>query len=407
MKTTTKLLALLLSFAMLICVIPQTVLAQIGEVFVNDDTKNYDALTSSELETTSDYYPTGETDVYAIGEVIEQRTETTKTFRMSDGSFVAADYGKPIHFINDLGEYSDYDNSLVFTEQLSSEDEDFAGYETKESNIHFKIANNTNSSNLLKITKDKYKISLHLIGANKSKGLEIYEPHAKPEGNNINAVTVLNKFSSGAVYKEILPSTDIEYIISGSSIKENIIVKEKSDSYVYIFELKLKGLAPVIRDDGSISFNDEASGEAVMSVPAGYMYDDKGNSSSNITYKIEAQNGKKYRLTVTADANWINAEDRTFPVVIDPSIEGLTTSETIYDTYVSANSPTSNFCLADKVAPGYYGSNIEKECHALITSAALPELPKSSAVVDARLYEYHMDTEHSSVRVVAKEITSA
>ena len=37
-------------------------------------------------------------------------------------------------------------------------------------------------------------------------------------------------------------NTDLEYVLEGNNIKENIIVKEKSDSYEYNFLFELKGL---------------------------------------------------------------------------------------------------------------------------------------------------------------------
>lgn len=82
MKRTFRILATFLSIALIICALPQSVLAHIG-----------DLLSTSDTESTE----TGSHDVYVLGEIIEKRTETTKTFRMSDGSFIAADYGKAVH----------------------------------------------------------------------------------------------------------------------------------------------------------------------------------------------------------------------------------------------------------------------------------------------------------------------
>lgn len=53
--------------------------------------------------------------------------------------------------------------------------------------------------------------------------VELYAP---PPENEVPSME-LTKFSSGAIYRDILPSVDLEYIISGNSVKENIIVKEK------------------------------------------------------------------------------------------------------------------------------------------------------------------------------------
>lgn len=230
MKNTTRLFSLLLSVVMLICIIPQSVLAEIGEMISGNNSEATNQSSLSNNDTNTDAF------AYVLGEVIDKRTETTKTFRMSDGSFIAADYGKTIHYADENGEWQDYDNTLSYSNASSSDSEDVNGYGIAKSNISFKLANNSNSSNLLRITKDAYKISLNLVDADKSKAIEVYETTDKPEGNDINSVAKLHKFSSGAIYKDILPSTDLEYIISGGSIKENIIVKDKCDSYTYTFE---------------------------------------------------------------------------------------------------------------------------------------------------------------------------
>ena len=47
------------------------------------------------------------------------------------------------------------------------------------------------------------------------------------------------------------------------------------------------------------------------------MYDDEGNVSDAVEYTLADLGGGTYRMTVTADAEWINAEDRAFPVTID------------------------------------------------------------------------------------------
>jgi hypothetical protein len=401
MKKSTRLFSLLLSVVMLICIIPQSVLAEIGEIISGNNSETTNQSSSSNSETTTDAF------VYVLGEVIEKRTETTKTFRMSDGSLVAADYGKTIHFADDNGNWQDYDNTLSYSNASSADSEDVNGYGIAKSNIAFKLANNSNSSNLLKITKDDYKISINLVDADKSKAIEVYKTTDKPVGNDINSVAKLYKFSSGAIYKDILPSTDLEYIISGGSIKENIIVKEKCDSYTYTFELKLKGLVPALCADGSISLNDEKTDEPVLVIPKGYMYDANGEYSEGVAYSISHKNGKKYVLTVTADREWINADERSFPVTIDPTVEAYKTTVTTFDTYISQQSPSANYYQKSTVLAGYYGSNTSKENHVLIRAKELPAIPESAVIIDARMHLAHLDTEHTSVNLAAVQINAS
>ena len=147
MKRTFRILATFLSIALIICALPQSVLAQIGDLLSDQDT-----------EATETVSP----DIYVLGEVIDNRTETSKTFRMSDGSFIAADYGQVIHYAGEDGAWTDYDNTLTFSEASARDVDDMAGYGNTGSNLRIKLANNSNSNNLVKLTMGNYKISLHL-----------------------------------------------------------------------------------------------------------------------------------------------------------------------------------------------------------------------------------------------------
>ncbi len=384
--------AVFLCFALLLCAIPQTILAQM--VNINDSTR----LTNNEKTSPE------EESLYVIGEVIEDRTLTTKTFRMSDGTYFAADYGRAIHFADENGNWVDYDNR--FTDMLATDDEISTGYENTKSDLSIKLANNSNSLNLLKITYKSYKISLGIPDADKSKAIEIY-PSVSTEGDDIISASTLDRFSAGAIYENILPNTDLEYIISGNSLKENIIVKEKCEKYLYNFELKLDGLVPEIVNDGSISLLDEMTKESVMSIPAGYMYDAKGCASGKVYYNIEKKNGKKYLLTITADSDWINAEERAFPVVIDPSVEAFTSPTTTIDTYINENAPnTTRDDTVQQMVTGYTAADPSKEFHVLIKSLTMPELPKSSAIISAKFRVAHLATYGNGATITAKQIIS-
>ena len=55
----------------------------------------------------------GEPSSQVIGEVTEQRDEREKHFRMADGSFLAVDYGVPVHYALDEKTWADIDNTLI------------------------------------------------------------------------------------------------------------------------------------------------------------------------------------------------------------------------------------------------------------------------------------------------------
>ena len=50
-------------------------------------------------------------DAYIVGEAYDARDEFQKDYRLSDGSFIAVEYGVPVHYEED-GEWQDIDNRL-------------------------------------------------------------------------------------------------------------------------------------------------------------------------------------------------------------------------------------------------------------------------------------------------------
>ncbi len=355
---------------MLLCFLPSSVLAQIGE-----------ALGGEENEASSDLpVSDGDSAPYVLGEVEDRRTETSKTFRMSDGSFVVAEYGKKVHFEDETGVLTDYDNTLSSSAAVTYDTEDFTGFVNAESDVRIKLANNSNSNNLLKIQKDEYKVSLHLVGTDKSKAIEIHTPEAEPNGNDIDSATTLHKFSSGAVYRDIISGVDLEYLVYGNTVKENIIVKEQRDSYAFTFELKLNGLTPTLQADGSVAICNEAN-DIVFIIPKGVMYDANGESSNAVEYSITHKNGNKYLLTVTADEEWINTEERVFPVTVDPTFTPADSGTNTEDIQIS-DSGTAYSYTAPQMTVGYNGSY---QNQVLIKAKTLPELPDSAVIVDAKL----------------------
>ncbi|MCH5183677.1 MAG: DNRLRE domain-containing protein [Oscillospiraceae bacterium] len=393
MKKALRFLSILMCLTIVFCAIPQSVFAELASTLAQESVES-----ESPVEDDS--------ETYVLGEMIDLRTETSKTFRMSDGSYVLTDYAQTVHYQAGEDIWLDYDNTLISSAAAIDED-DFAGMENMSSDVRVKFANNSNSSNLVKITFGDYKISLHLIDAAKSTVAEIQQPIGDVERDgSIDQASALGKYTSGVVYHDILANTDLEYRLFGGSVKENIIVKERQGKYSYTFELKLNGLIPAVTAKGSIALNDEKSGETVLIIPAGYMYDANGEASDAVAYSVVSQNGKKYTLTVTADAGWMNADDRAFPVIIDPSVEAFKGVENTGDTYISQNSPNDiNYGKWETVV-GYYYNNTAVEWHGLIEPLTPPALPASATVTSATMRLFHMDTGYTSVTIAASAIQS-
>lgn len=102
MKTTTfqRCLSLLLCLLLMLELLPAGVWAR-------------EAAVDGEAQTISADRGAEEISQTVLGEVLENRDESEKHFRMDDGSFLAVDYGMPVHYAQEDGAWADIDNTLI------------------------------------------------------------------------------------------------------------------------------------------------------------------------------------------------------------------------------------------------------------------------------------------------------
>ena len=135
----------------------------------------------------------------------------------------------------------------------------------------------------------------------------------------------LQSKESRAVYEYADPKADLEYLVQGNNLKENIIVREPAESYRFAFSMALQGLKLRLSEDNSrIEVYAEGDGQKPEKVeaflPTPFMTDGNGVNSEEVYFEVEEAEGDTCRFVVVADADWMNAPERAFPVTIDPQI---------------------------------------------------------------------------------------
>jgi hypothetical protein len=309
-----------------------------------------------------------------VFEVIDRREETVKHFRTEDGSFTAVQYNVPVHEKDENGEWQDIDNTLS---SVGSE------YTTPNARIKFtkKIPGN---EGLFTLHDGNRKITMSLSGARKKVEGQVTNTQTEfPEdATQLQKMMTLDKLSSKILYPEILDGVDLEYVVNSCNIKENIIVKEPADSYSYTFEIQLNNLEAVLCEDGSVAISDPSTDEIVYTIPKGYMFDADGAYSEAVGYTLANGGNGKYSLTVTADAEWINAEERVFPVTIDPPIT-VNSNSMMTDTYIDSANPIVTYYNATNLKVGRTTSGITNV--SLWKLNEMPKIPANAYIVSAEL----------------------
>jgi RHS repeat-associated protein len=132
---------------------------------------------------------------------------------------------------------------------------------------------------------------------------------------------------STATYPDVLPDTDLEYLVEPGAIKESITVKRApaagTTAGSWVFRMELGGLTPALTDDGVVIR--DGHGAAVAALPPIRAWDASGSdkdhhapAQTNGRYAL-TRDGNVWLLTVSIDPIWLTDPARVFPVVVDPT----------------------------------------------------------------------------------------
>ena len=109
-----------------------------------------------------------------VGEVANLRGETEKHFRLNDGSFIAVDYGMPVHFTEDGGSsWQDIDNTLVLSQNDAASKQQAMwqnvgepSYTAKNGKNSHSFASDFRSGTLFTAQTDSYGLRMALTDSN-------------------------------------------------------------------------------------------------------------------------------------------------------------------------------------------------------------------------------------------------
>lgn len=195
---------------------------------------------------------------------------------------------------------------------------------------------------------------------------------------------------SSLLYKNVFPGIDLMYTTFGYNIKEQIVVNQPQTSYRYDFLLELNGLTAELNEDGSVSLMD-GDGTEIYEIPIPYMEDSAGVLSPDVHFTL-TDTTQGTILTVSADADWINDEERAFPVMIDPTIAIACGSalDDIYSVYTMEAAPNDTTLGRQYLYVGAqpYSTTNDGRYRIFMHFNDMPDIPSGSEVVDASLSLY-------------------
>ena len=158
------------------------------------------------------------------------------------------------------------------------------------------------------------------------------------------AAYAVPNLESRVLYPEAFEGVDIRYTIGPDRLKEDLVLKhaEAVKSFTWRYapgELRA-------RQDGADVVFEDAEGMEAYRLSAPYMEDAAGSISRGLTLTLTDDGGKKNKeayVRLEADGEWLGAEDRAYPVTIDPVVSTPVDRDKIRDCHVSSYYHGDNF----------------------------------------------------------------
>lgn len=339
-----------------------------------------------------------------VKEDVSLRGEYEKHFICKDGSYIAASYQEPVCYMDGKGNWVNVDNSLI---------ENNGRLENKSSQLHVSFAKKANDEEMIRLSNNGAKMSWSLsFSKNDSESIDMnntvdniveFEPQEskakyirKPvsdESLNENEKQLsCENLSSSVTYPSLNRSTEAQYTVFSNRIKENIVLNEKTDLTSYSMNVKCDGLTPALNENNEVEFIDE-DGNVQYCIQTPYMYDDLYELSYDIKIAIlEVENG--YKITFYPDLNWLNSEERVYPITLDPSVKTGTNKVNFSDTYIyQGDSASSSRCFEERLRVGIYNDKVYR---VFWKTSKLPTISSGSNITSAKFVLKLPDTTTTS-----------
>lgn len=228
-------------------------------------------------------------------ELPSKRSQFTKQFAMSDGSFTAVTYSMPAHYKKN-GTWQEIDTTFAKSGKKS--------YKTKSTDLTIKAAKKAGSASTISLKRGKYGLSFALKGKKmKASKARISNPQKTEETEVLNQNRV--------EYKKVWKNTSVSYDIFPEKIQEIVTVKKKQKNKSLSFTLKSGKLNGKVNNK-KITFKTK-KGKTKYTRRATVLTDANGVSTTKVKLSY---NRKKGVLKVTPDKKWWNSKKRKFPVEI-------------------------------------------------------------------------------------------
>ena len=296
----------------------------------------------------------------ASTEITSARTAYSSTFALANGKRQTKFSTTPLNYQDSMGNWQTVDNTLV---KSSS-----GGWHSAANAIGVALPASLTSP--VTLTKGSSTIGFSLVG-----------------GAGTGSVT-----GSVASYSSILPSTSATYKVSGSGVKESLLLASATAPSSFAWSLELSSGLSAQLVGGALKITNASGAIATIAAPT---VSDATGASGPASWH---QSGTT--LTLSLDPTWLTASGRAFPVTVDPSVAYLGPNN---GCTLDAANPTTSYCNTTDLGVGASGGNAQRSVlyYPGFTDGTLPV----DAVISAAEMDLPVHTRTGSVTVNAYGLT--
>ncbi|WP_108672566.1 DNRLRE domain-containing protein [Peribacillus acanthi] len=322
-------------------------------------------------------------------EILDLRTETSKTYLNQDGSHRVEISQEPIHFKNEQEQWQPIENELITNNNENV-------YENKANNFKVQF-DKQQEPNTPFLEIEENNISAQMT-------MEPLE-HTKEKPAKVEAVVK----NESIVYPEIYSNIDIKYTVGSDRVKEDIIYTDKPIEGFpnqFTYRMNLDGLT-VKEQAGVIYLYDINTNEPLYYFESPFMYDSYIPNGFKTTkdfnsipeesksYDVEIEHeviGDYLYLHVIPNKDWLEDNNRVYPITIDPTIVKIQSSTSVEDTNLRSSIPTQTGGNDLELGGGLSSGNLIRS----LLKFDLTSIPISAKVVQSSLSLWFSSTNNNS-----------
>ncbi|MBR3475194.1 MAG: DNRLRE domain-containing protein, partial [Oscillospiraceae bacterium] len=321
---------------------------------------------------------------------------------MTDGSNMAVVYPAAVHF-EENGDWAEIDNQL----ELRDDAEGGQVYVNRRNSFGVSLPAALDKESWFGVSTGGHSLFFRLLGVQESEAAVAEEP--KPSEDPLERAVSVH-YDSAVLYTDALPGSELRYDLGGQSLKETIcfsaleFVPEELS-----YEIRAEGLQAEWGKDGEILFL--AEDEAVFRLPAPFLEDCGGESLGAVAVELKELGEGRFLLRYTPERDWLEAEERCWPVTLDPVFSNESATNYYRDSFVCHAFPYTNFGTDRYLNVGSTGAQEggqNTQRRALIKHEQFPTLESGDVIVKAELtaYGYMFGANTNQILVEAHAITT-